>query len=366
MFISILNTILILTGITGFLALILVLSNMVFANYGECEIDINGKKKLQIKGGNSLLQTLNDNNIFLASACGGRGTCGFCKCRVIEGGGPLLPTERPFISPEEIENNVRLACQVKVRNDIKIKIPEDIFNIQRYSATAIKIIDLTYDIKELTLQLVEPNSINFKAGQYVQFEAPPYEKTRHSVTRAYSISSSPQNTNLIQLIVRRVKDGICTTYIHDYLKEGDTVHFTGPFGNFYIRETEADMIFVAGGSGQAPIKSMIEYLYSEKSKRRMVYFFGARTLKDLYLFKEFKEFEKKMHNFTYIPVISQPEPNAQWTGKTGHIPPYLKDYINDPDNTEGYLCGSPGMIAAVEKTLIDANVRKDKIYYDSF
>ena len=367
MLISIINTVLIVSGISGVLALLLVIAEHFFANYGECEIDINnGKKKLQVKGGSSLLSTLNENKIYIASACGGRGSCGFCKCKVSDGGGPLLPTEKPFLDAKEIKDNYRLACQVKIKENIKIEIPESIFNIKKFKGKVGKITDLTYDIKELTIKLIEPDRIDFKAGQYVQLEAPRYEKTKQAVTRAYSISCNPDLEGYVQLIIRRVPKGICTTYVFDYLKKGDDINLTGPFGDFYIQGTDADMIFIAGGSGKAPIKSMVEYLLAHGTNRRMVYFFGARTPQDLYYTELFKEYEKKLPDFSYVPILSRPEKNSDWTGKTGYIPIYFKEYITNPKNTEAYLCGSPGMIAAVVKGLKEYGVPEDKIYYDSF
>ena len=367
MLLAIIKTTLIVAGISGILALLLVIAEHFFANYGECEIDINkGKKKIKIKGGSSLLSTLNENKIYIASACGGRGSCGFCKCKVTTGAGPLLPTEKPFLSPKEINDNIRLACQVKIKEDIKIEIPESIFNIKKFRAKVEKIKDLTYDIKELTIKLIEPETIAFKAGQYVQLEAPKYEKSKQAITRAYSISSSPDLKGYIQLIIRRVPEGICTTYVFDYLKEGDNINLTGPFGDFYIQDTNADMLFIAGGSGKAPIKSMVEYLSAHKINRRMVYFFGARTTKDLYFTELFAEYEKKLPDFTYVPVLSQPKEDENWQGRKGYIPLYFKEFIKDPKNTEAYLCGSPGMIAAVVKGLKENGIPEEKIYYDSF
>jgi Na+-transporting NADH:ubiquinone oxidoreductase subunit F len=366
MILSILFTVGIVAGIGGFLALLLVIAESTLANNGECKITINGKKELKVKGGSSLLTILNNNKIYLSSACGGRGSCGFCKCKVIEGGGPLLPTETPFLDEEEKKNNVRLACQVKVKQDIKIEIPEDIFAVQEFTGKVTKISDLTYDIKEMSIELITPKKIDFKAGQYVQFVTPRYEKSRQPVTRAYSISSSPEKKSTIQLIIKKVPEGLCTTYIHEYLKEGDTVFFTGPFGDFVIRDTQNDMLFVAGGSGKAPIKSMLEFLNTHDSKRRMIYFFGARTEKDLYLTELFVKLEKELKNFVYVPILSRPEENSGWKGKTGYIMPYLKENIKDAAHTEAYLCGSPGMIDAVKKELHELKISDDNIFYDSF
>lgn len=366
MLIIIVNTVLIVSAISGFLALLLVIADYFFANYGEVKITINGKKEMIVKGGDSLLTSLNQSKIYLPSACGGRGSCGFCKCKIKSGGGPLLPTEKPFLTQEEIESEVRLSCQIKVKEDISIQIPEEIFNIKNFRSKAVAINDLTHDIKELKLELIEPATIDFMAGQYVQLQSPKYGKVKQKVSRAYSISSSPDNNKYIELIIRRVPDGICTTWVHDYLKVGDEVSFTGPFGDFYIRDTKADMIFVAGGSGKAPIKSMIEYMEKRQVDRRMGYFFGARNIKELYYTDYFEEFEKKLPDFKYYPILSQPTEACDWNGRCGYVMPFFDEFIKDPDNTEAYLCGSPGMIAAVQKSLKEKGIPEDKIYFDSF
>jgi len=366
MIISILMTVGIVAGIGGFFALLLIIAESTLMNYGECTITINDKKKITEKGGSSLLTTLNNNKIFLSSACGGRGSCGFCKCKILKGGGPLLPTELPFLDEQEKKDMVRLACQVKVKEDISIEIPEDIFAIQEFAGKVTSIKDMTYDIKELTIELTMPKEIEFKAGQYVQFVAPRYEKSRQSVTRAYSISSNPDHKKFIELIVRKVPDGLCTTYIHDYLKEGDTVNFTGPFGDFLIQDTHKDMIFIAGGSGKAPVKSMLEYLKAHKSKRKMTYLFGARTEKDLYHVELMKKLEDDLEHFEFVPILSKPDEGSKWSGKTGYIMPFLKEFIGKPENTEAYLCGSPGMIDAVIKELHNLKITDEQIFFDPF
>lgn len=363
---KILYEILILAGISGILATLIVVAKAILQNYGDCEININDKRKVTIEGGVSLLTALAEENIFVPSACGGRGSCGACKCKVIDGGGPVLPTEKPYFTAQELADNNRLACQVKVKNDIRIEIPEEIFNIRKFKTKVAKIEDFTYDIKGVTFELITPNEIDFKAGQYVQLRSPKYAKVRESVTRAYSISSKPSLNNQLQLIIRKVPEGICTTWVHDFLNEGQEAELTGPYGDFFIRDTEADIIFVAGGSGKAPIKSMLEDLAEKDCKRKMSYFFGARTLKDLYLTEYIHSFEEKLSDFTYYPILSHPEPEDNWEGKTGFVMPHFPDAIRDPKNTEAYLCGSPGMIAAVTKSLKELGIPEDKIYYDSF
>ena len=364
---TILTDIALLSAISGVLAIVMVIAEKWLSNYGDCKIDINGKRQLTVKGGNSLLSSLTEKQIFLPSACGGRGTCGACKCKVLSGGGPLLPTERPLLSATELkEGNIRLACQVKVKSEINIEIPASIFNIRRFEATVAEIIDYTYDIKGILFKLADGESIDFMAGQYVQLETSPYDKVKQKVSRAYSISSKSELQNALQLIIRYVPEGICTTWVHQHLKLGDKVFFTGPYGDFFLRDTEADIIYVAGGSGKAPIKSMLEHLAESGCRRKMTYFFGARTKKDLYLTDEMTAFENVFPDFKYVPVLSAPEPGCDWTGKTGFVMPYFKDAIRDPKNTEAYLCGSPGMINAVTKALMENGIPKEKIYYDSF
>lgn len=364
-YLKILYEILILTGISSALSLLIVLAKAILQNYGDCEIDINGKRQVVVKGGSSLLTSLADENIFIPSACGGRGTCGACKCVVIDGGGPLLPTEKPLLTAAEMANNTRLACQVKVKSNIRIEIPEDIFNIRKFKAKVAKIDNYTYDVKGITFDLIEPKSIEFQAGQYVQVRSPRYGKIRESVTRAYSISSKPSDKQL-QLIIRKVPDGICTTWVHDFLKVGDEVEITGPYGDFIIRDTEADIIFVAGGSGKAPIKGMLEDLQEKGTDRKMSYFFGARSKKDLYLTEYIESFSKVFSDFTYYPILSNPDPEDNWEGRTGYLMPFFPEAIRDPKNTEAYLCGSPGMVAAATKSLVELGVPEDKIYFDSF
>ncbi|MDP2172519.1 MAG: 2Fe-2S iron-sulfur cluster binding domain-containing protein [Candidatus Cloacimonadaceae bacterium] len=366
MILVILKDIATLCSISGVLAIILVIAHRFLNDYGIVKININGKKDINVKGGNSLLSSLADNKIFIPSACGGRGTCGACKCGITKGGGPLLPTERPLLTKEELITNTRLACQVKVKSDIYINIPENIFNIRKFNSKIVEIIDYTYDIKGVTFKLDAGEKIDFKAGQYIQLITQPYAKMRQSVSRAYSISSKPEEDDRIQLIIRYVPEGICTTWVHQQLKVGDEVSFTGPYGDFFLRDTDADILFVAGGSGKAPIKSILDHLQVVGTQRRMTYFFGARSKKDLYLTEEMKAFESVFEYFRYEPVLSQPKAEDNWDGKTGYVMPFLKETIRDPQNTEAYLCGSPGMIDAVSKALIAAGIAKDKIYFDSF
>lgn len=360
----IVNNVLLFAGIGGFLAFLLVLAEYFLANYGDCRININGKRDFTLKGGNSLLNSLSENNVFIPSACGGRGTCGLCKVKVREGGGPLLPTEKPYLTSGEMDEGVRLSCQVKVKQDISISIPDALFSIKKYKGIIENLIDYTYDTKGVIIRLTEPPEMEFQAGQYVQLESKKYPKSKQIVSRAYSMANSPAKNTIVELIIRRVPDGIMTTFIHDYCRKDEQIILTGPYGDFFIRDTEADMIFVAGGSGIAPFKGILEDLSKKECKRRIVFFFGARTVKDLFLVDAMREYEKKMADFTFLPVISQPQESPEWKGLTGYIPPYLEKHLRDPDNTEGYLCGSPALIAVTEKRMKELGI--SKIYYDSF
>lgn len=361
---------LVVSMISSALALIIVIVDGIVNNYGEVEIDINnGKKKLKVKGGAPLLHTLSSIGIFVPSACGGRGSCGACKVKVLSDVGPHLPTELPYMSKEEIAENIRLACQIKLKKDIKIYLPEELFNIKKFKGIVEKIKDVTYDIKELRIRLVEPNEISFKAGQYVQLVIPPYENIKEPTQRAYSISSSPSDKNHIELLIRLVPGGIATTYVHKYMKEGDLVEVVGPFGEFYMRETNADMIMVAGGSGMAPIKSIIFDMWERGiTDRNVWYFFGARSKRDLYYVEMFQELEKKWPKFHFIPALSDPLPEDDWEGETGLITNVLDKYLASviPQDTpkEGYLCGSPGMINACVQVFDKYGVKD--VYYDKF
>ena len=236
--------------ITGMiLALLLILAEKKILNYGTCCIDINeGERKLEVPGGGSLLSTLGENNIFIPSACGGRGTCAYCKVQVIEGGSMIGPVEEPYLVPEERKNQVRLSCQVKVRKDIKIRVPKELLSVRKYKGKLLHKRPLTYDIVELRIELLEPKTIEFVAGQYVQLESEEYDGNDR-VMRAYSMSSPPSDKNHIELMVRKVPSGICTTWVFEHLKEGQEVVFSGPYGKFRLSNTDAEIIFIAGGSG---------------------------------------------------------------------------------------------------------------------
>ena len=245
-------------AIAAVLALVMAIADATIANYGEVKISINdGSKELTVDGGRSLLSTLTSEGIFIPSACGGRGSCGLCKLAVKSGAGEYAPTELPWITEADRKANVRLSCQVKVKREMQIVVPEELFSIKEYQTTVASIRDLTYDIKEVTLKLKDSQALDFKAGHYVQFVVPAYELTPDPVYRAYSISSSPSRKDAVELEVRLVPNGICTTYVFQHLKVGDSVNINGPYGEFHLRDSDRDILFVAGGSGMAPIKSIL-------------------------------------------------------------------------------------------------------------
>ncbi|MFO7820910.1 MAG: 2Fe-2S iron-sulfur cluster binding domain-containing protein [Lentisphaeria bacterium] len=357
----------ILCGICGVLAAALVIADRYFNDYGICNIDINeGSKVLEVDGGESLLGTLGGQKIFIPSACGGRGSCGLCKLKVKTGGGQVLPTEEPHLSKEEIADNVRLSCQMKVRGDMEIEIPEELFNIREYEAVAEKITDLTHDIKLLRIKLSEPEEISFTPGQYIQLECPPYKMNPEAVYRAYSIASDPVDKDHLDLIIRLVPEGICTTWVFDFLEEGESLTLNGPYGDFYIRPGNSEMIFIAGGSGMAPFRSILADLERQECKRPIRYFFGALTAKDLFMLDEMKGYEERLYDFKFIPALSEPVPDDEWNGETGLITEVVAAHYPDCSDKQGYLCGSPGMIDACIKVLDAGGMDSENIFYDKF
>ncbi len=363
-------TIIIISGVGAFLATLLVFAERVITNYGDVEIDINkGAKKFTVRGGGSLLETLLTQKIFIPSACGGRGTCAYCKVKVLQGAGQLLPTEEPYMDAKERTEGIRLSCQVKVRNNVHIEIPEELFAIREYTSVCEKIIDYTYDIKQFNLKLVEPTEMKYIPGQYIQLLAPPYPGNAEEVYRAYSISSDPADKTRIELIVRRVPGGICTTYLFDHLRETETVRINGPYGKFYLRESDAPIIFIAGGSGIAPIKCMLHQMKNTENKRKAVFFFGVRATRDLFLMDEMKQFEKDLADFQFVPVVSQPEEGSAWAGATGRVTEVAAEFLKkmgDVSHCESYLCGSPGMIDSAVQLLISLGISEERHYYDKF
>ncbi len=355
-----------LTGTGIILSALLVFAEKKILNYGPCTIDINnGEKKYTVTGGTSLLASLAANDIFIPSACGGRGSCAYCKVSVLEGGGVISPVEEPYLSDEERKQQVRLSCQVKVRNDLKIKIPKELFSVKKFRGILEHKKPLTHDILELRIQLVEPDSIDFTAGRYIQLESKEY-KGKDAVIRAYSISSSPSDKTHIELIIRRVPDGICTTWVFDHLKEKEEVTFSGPHGEFNLSDTDAPIICIAGGSGMAPIRSILRDMKEKGIMRPTTYFFGALTQNDLFYVSELQKLAEEHPWFTHIPALSNEPEDSGWQGERGLITNVVAKHFPDTSKHEAYLCGSPGMINACVQVLTKGGMPEDRIFYDKF
>lgn len=371
MLVSVLNSSLIIAGISVVMAALISVIDSIVNNYGEVMVDINeGKKELKVNGGSPILHTLAEQEIYLPSACGGRGSCGACKCQVTSDVGPHLPTETPYLTKEEIADNIRLGCQVKVKKDIALKIPEALFNIKKYKGTVTSAVKVTHDILEIKFDL-NGEEINFTPGMYMQFEAPPHGKVKTPTQRAYSISSNPADKNMVELLIRLVPDGLVTGYVHENLKVGDEYTLVGPFGEFHKQETDATMICVAGGSGMAPFKSI---LYDMRDKgindREIWYFFGAVTKRDIFYVEEMQQLEKEWPCFHFVPALSAPTEEDRWEGPTGLITNVMDEYLSQKvgreKDWEGYLCGSPGMINACINVMTKNKIPESKIYYDKF
>jgi Na+-transporting NADH:ubiquinone oxidoreductase subunit F len=355
------------TAISAALAILMAVADATIANYGQAKVSINeGAKELQVEGGRSLLSTLASEGIFIPSACGGRGSCGLCKLAVKSGAGEYAPTELPWITDSDRAAGIHLSCQVKVKRNMEILVPEELFSIREYKTRVVSIRDLTYDIKELTLSLQDSQKLEFRAGKYIQFVVPAYELTPEPVYRAYSIASPPSQKKAIELEVRLVPNGICTTYVFQRLSEGDEVTVNGPYGDFFLRDSDREIIFVAGGSGMAPIKAMLLDMVDRGIRRKATYFFGARSARDLFLMEEMRALEGRLPGFRFVPALSNPAPEDRWQGETGLITEVLNRHFERLDRHEAYLCGSPGMIDASIRVLRSKGLPEELIFYDKF
>jgi Na+-transporting NADH:ubiquinone oxidoreductase subunit F len=329
-------------------------------------VDINnGQKKITVSHGASLLSGLAKNGILVPSACGGNARCGTCKIKVIRGGGDMTPLEEPLLRAEEKAAFFRLSCQVKVEHDLGIEFPQHIFSIKQYVGRLVSKRTLTYDIVHLRIELIKPESVNFIAGQYVQVRSQPYQG-KEAVVRAFSIASLPSDSGHIELMIRKVPNGICTGWIFDVLKEGDKIYFTAPYGDFRLSDSSAPAIFIAGGSGMGPFWSMLQDIREKGIRRPIHYFFGALTQRDLFLVKELIEMKKDLPGFTFIPALSNEPENSGWKGERGLITDVVGRFMPECSQCEAYLCGSPGMIGACIKVLAKGGMPEEKIYYDKF
>lgn len=360
-------SLLVISGIAAILALLLEVADRYLADYGDLHILVNDEHDLLVGGGNTLLSSLAEEGVFVPSACGGKGTCAYCKVHVQEGGGPILPTETPYLSEEEIEQDVRLSCQVKVRNDLRIAIPEDLLLVKEFTVRVDRVADLTPSIKSIRLDVLSAeDGITFKAGQYVQLEVPEYKLTKKPEFRAYSISSSPDEHSHLELVITRVPEGAVSTYVHDYLKVGDELAMRGPFGEFYLRDSDRNILLIATGSGLAPMLSMLYQIEKEQIRRNTTLFFGARTTKDLYYTATIEELKEKLPLFTFIPTLSRTTEEEDWRGERGRVTDLIAKYVSEGAHTDAYLCGAPAMVESCIDLLKKKGLSDERIFCDKF
>ncbi|MBT3518642.1 MAG: NADH:ubiquinone reductase (Na(+)-transporting) subunit F [Candidatus Marinimicrobia bacterium] len=397
------------TGVILVLVLILNFAESKLLPQGNVNILINDEpdKAIVTRPGSTLLSVLANETIYLPSACGGGGTCAMCKCQVLEGGGDILPTEVGHVSRSEAKDNWRLACQVKVKENMKIHVPDEIFSIRKWECTVKSNENVATFIKELVLDLPEGESLNFQAGGYIQIDIPEYrnllfkdfdvEDEYHPdwdkykiwnlvanndepLFRAFSMANHPAEGNRIMLNVRiatpppplwnDVPPGLATSYIFN-LKTGDKVTISGPYGDFFIKETDREMVYIGGGAGMAPMRSHLFHLFQTlKTGRKVSFWYGARSLREMFYDDQFKEIEKQFPNFSYNVALSDAMEDDNWMGATGFIHQVLHDeYLSkheDPTELEYYLCGPPPMISAVEGMLDNLGVEPEMIAFDSF
>ncbi len=407
---SILGLILLSTLVfTGTILILVVILNYATSKLvatGDVKILINGddEKSLTTPAGATLLQTMAAEKIFLPSACGGGGTCGMCTCQIDNGGGDVLPTEKPHLTRAEIKDNVRLACQVKVKGDMDIRIPDEIFNIQKWECEVVSNENVATFIKEFIVKLPEGENLDFRAGGYIQIDIPPYKldysefdieeeyrgdwdkfnmwryhsELDETIFRAYSMANHPAEGNIVMLNVRiaspppgmDVPPGLASSYIFN-LKPGDKVMVSGPYGEFFAKETDREMLYVGGGAGMAPMRSHIfDLLKTQRSTRRISFWYGARSKREMFYDDEFKALAEEFPNFSYHVALSDPMEEDNWDGPVGFIHQVVQDtYLADheaPEDIEYYMCGPPMMIDAVDNMLYNLGVEAEMIDYDKF
>jgi len=359
--------ILLISVITALLALFLETAHSYIADYGQVRININNDKDLEVNGGDPLLSTLIREKIFIPSACGGKGTCGYCKVRVLEGGGPLLPTESPYLSKEEIQQDKRISCQIKVKSDMKIAIPQELFNVREYRVLAERIEELTHFIKGIRLEILEPeDGISFVPGQYIQLQVPAYKLSSQPEFRAYSIASSARDHHFLDLVIARVDKGIVSTYVHDYLREKDELIARGPFGDFHLLESDRDILLIATGSGLAPMMSILHQIDYEHIQRKTTLFFGTRTPDELFYYDELRSLERRLKQFTFVPTLSRARSRDDWKGERGRVTELIETYIHDNAAVDVHICGSPPMVQSCVDLLIKKGIPADRIIFDKF
>ncbi len=406
----------ILISVAVFLFVILLLVVMLlYARYkltpqGDVQLKVNDKE-FTVSPGSTVLNTLSGNDIFLPSACGGGGTCGMCKCQVLEGGGSILPTETGFFTRKEQQQQWRLGCQVKLREDMTIQIPEEVMGIKKWECEVVSNHGVATFIKEFVVRLPEGEKLNFKSGGYIQIDVPKLEvdfskdidieeeyredwdkfkmwelnmKNTEETYRAYSMANHPAEGNIVMLNIRiatppwdvshgrfkAVNPGICSSYIFSR-KPGDKVTISGPYGEFFIKDTKKEMVYVGGGAGMAPMRSHIFHLFHTlKTNRKVTYWYGARSSREIFYEDHFRAIEKEFPNFTFNIALSEPAKEDNWEGFTGFIHQVLYDnylrYHEEPEEIEYYMCGPPMMNDAVTNLLYDLGVPDEMVDFDDF
>lgn len=395
------------TGIVMLLALMILFAKSKLVNTGDIAVEVNGDrdKSFTAPAGDKLLNMLSSQGIFVSSACGGGGSCGQCRVVIKEGGGDILPTELSHISKREAKEGCRLACQVNVKQNLKIELPEEIFGVKKWDCEVISNDNKATFIKELMLKIPDGEDVPFRAGGFIQIEAPEHEVSyadfdvpqeyrgdwdkfnlfrfrsvvKDTTVRAYSMANYPDEKGIIMLNVRiatpppnnpEAPPGIMSSYIWS-LKAGDKVTISGPFGEFFAKDTQAEMVFIGGGAGMAPMRSHIfDQLKRLKSKRKITFWYGARSLREMFYEDDFNQLQAENENFTWHVALSDPQPEDNWAGYTGFIHHVLlENYLKNhpaPEDCEFYMCGPPMMNAAVIKMLKDLGVEDDNIMLDDF
>ena len=395
------------SGIVLLLVLVIIGARSKLVSTGDVSIEINGDSSnpLVVPAGSKLLQTLAENKIFLSSACGGGGTCSQCKCQVIEGGGSILAAEESHFNSREKKEGWRLSCQVAVKNDLKINVPEEIFGVKEWECEVISNDNVATFIKELVLKLPEGENVDFRAGGYVQLEAPAYEDLSYKafdvdneyhsdwdkfkiwdnvanndepIIRAYSMANYPEEKGVLKFNIRiaspppgsDVPPGLMSSWVFN-LKAGDKVRVFGPFGEFFARKTDAEMVFVGGGAGMAPMRAHIfDQLLRINTNHKITFWYGARSLREMFYVDEFDKLQEDNKNFNWHVALSDPLPEDDWSGETGFIHQVLLDnYLKShpaPEDCEYYLCGPPMMNKAVIDMLINLGVEPENIMLDDF
>lgn len=429
------SSVTVIAAIAVFLVVLLMLVSLLLwakaklTTSGPVKITINKEKVIDVEAGGTILSTLGNSKIFLPSACGGGGTCAMCKCQVLEGGGEILPTEKPYFSRKEIQDHWRLGCQVKVKQDMDIRIPEEIFGIKKWECEVVSNYNVATFIKEFVVRLPQGETLDFEAGGYIQIDVPAIEvdfktmdiapepndpagkdkfkedwdkfglwdlkmKNPEPIFRAYSMANHPAEGNIVMLNIRiatppwdreknkwmDVNPGICSSYVFGCVP-GDKVTISGPYGEFFIKETENEMVYIGGGAGMAPLRAHIFHLFHTlKTGRKVSYWYGGRSKRELFYIDHFRKIEKEFPNFKFYVVLSEPMPEDNWKvkenldgegdGFLGFVhQSFIDNYLSkhdEPEEIEFYFCGPPMMNAAVLKMCDDWGVPPENVAFDDF